>query len=284
MPDLLRYSFEFFPPKNPAGHVQMWEAVDRLVPSSPQFVSVTFGAGGGTRETTRDIVVKMLQRGIKNVTPHLTCVGLSKVEIDDIVSDYWQIGVRSIVALRGDMPDRGVYVPHQDGYGYAQDLMAGLLQKYPMAFKVAAYPEKHPEATSLSADIEVLKRKQDLGAECAITQFFFDVDVYFRFVEMATKAGVTIPIIPGLLAMNSFNQAKSFADFCGIAVPQLIGKWFTGFDVEPANHYLAVSLLIDQCIKLYQFGVRDFHFYTLNRWQFVLAAVHALRGLHETRS
>lgn len=279
MLDSLHYSFEFFPPKTQAQASQLWEAVDNLLLLGPQFVSVTFGAGGSTREKTRDTVLQMMAKGAKNVTPHLTCVGLSKDDIHAIAEDYWQHGVRSLVGLRGDMPEKAMaYQPHPAGYAYATDLIAGLKNRYPFDIKVSAYPEKHPESQSLSDDINVLKRKQDAGATQAITQFFFDVDVYSRFVDAAQKAGITIPIVPGLLAMHSFPQAKAFAAFCGTSVPPWVDRWFSGFDREPANHHLAAHLLITQCQTLYQRGVRDFHFYTLNRWPLVSAAVQVLRA------
>ncbi|MFM7630438.1 MAG: methylenetetrahydrofolate reductase [NAD(P)H] [Alphaproteobacteria bacterium] len=279
MPESFRYSFEFFPPKTPAQSAQLWETVDHLLPLRPQFVSVTFGAGGSTREKTRETVLQMMHKGAQNVTPHLTCVGLSKDDIHAIADDYWQHGVRSLVGLRGDMPERTmVYAPHPEGYPYAADLITGLRQRHDFDIKVSAYPEKHPESPSLSQDIDVLKRKQDAGATQAITQFFFDVDVYSRFVDAARKAGLTIPIVPGLLAMHSFPQAKAFAAFCGTSVPPWVDRWFAGFDQEPANHHLAAHLLMTQCETLFQRGVRDFHFYTLNRWPLVSAAVQVLRA------
>lgn len=279
MPESFRYSFEFFPPKTPAQSAQLWETVDHLLPLRPQFVSVTFGAGGSTREKTRETVLQMMHKGAQNVTPHLTCVGLSRDDIHAIADDYWQHGVRSLVGLRGDMPERTmVYAPHPEGYPYAADLITGLRQRHDFDIKVSAYPEKHPESPSLSQDIDVLKRKQDAGATQAITQFFFDVDVYSRFVDAAQKAGLTIPIVPGLLAMHSFPQAKAFAAFCGTSVPPWVDRWFAGFDQEPANHHLAAHLLMTQCETLFQRGVRDFHFYTLNRWSLVSAAVQVLRA------
>jgi len=279
MPESFRYSFEFFPPKTQAQSAQLWETVDHLLPLRPQFVSVTFGAGGSTREKTRETVLQMMHKGAQNVTPHLTCVGLSRDDIHAIADDYWQHGVRSLVGLRGDMPERTmVYAPHPEGYPYAADLITGLRQRHDFDIKVSAYPEKHPVAPSLSQDIDVLKRKQDAGATQAITQFFFDVDVYSRFVDAAQKAGVTIPIVPGLLAMHSFPQAKAFAAFCGTSVPPWVDRWFSGFDQEPANHHLAAHLLMTQCETLFQQGVRDFHFYTLNRWPLVSAAVQVLRA------
>jgi methylenetetrahydrofolate reductase (NADPH) len=282
MPAFLRYSFEFFPPKTEGQTAQLWDAVDHLLPLSPDFVSVTFGAGGSTREKTRDIVMEMIKRGAQNVTPHLTCVGLAKDDIHAIADDYWQHGVRSLVALRGDMPERGMtYHPHPEGYAYATDLMTGLLERHPFTMNVSAYPEKHPESVSLDQDIDLLKRKQDAGATRAITQFFFDVDVYSRFVERAQKAGVTIPIVPGLLAMHSFPQAKAFAAFCGASVPDWAQRRFSGFDEDPATHHLAAHLLIAQCETLYKGGVRDFHFYTLNRWPLVRASIQALRGMSD---
>jgi methylenetetrahydrofolate reductase (NADPH) len=278
MPESLHYSFEFFPPKNQTQTTQLWETVDHLLPLGPQFVSVTFGAGGSTREKTREIVLQMMDRGAKNVTPHLTCVGLSKHDIHAIADDYWDHGVRSLVGLRGDMPEKTMhYTPHPEGYPYATDLITGLRQRHPFDIKVSAYPEKHPESLSLAQDIDVLKRKQDAGATQAITQFFFDVDVYSRFVDAAQKAGVSIPIVPGLLAMHSFSQAKAFAAFCGTSVPPWVDRRFSDVDQEPANHHLAAHLLIGQCETLYQRGVRDFHFYTLNRWPLVSAAIQVLR-------
>jgi methylenetetrahydrofolate reductase (NADPH) len=279
MPDSLRYSFEFFPPKTQMQTAQLWETVDNLLPLKPQFVSVTFGAGGSTRDKTREIVLQMIDRGAKNVTPHLTCVGLSKDDIHTIADDYWHHGVRSLVGLRGDMPEKTMdYAPHPKGYAYATDLIVGLRQRHPFDIKVSAYPEKHPESSSMAKDIDILKRKQDAGATQAITQFFFDVDVYSRVVDAAQMAGVTIPIVPGLLAMHSFSQAKAFAGFCGASVPLWVENWFSNFDQEPANHHLAAHLLMMQCETLYQRGVRDFHFYTLNRWPLVSAAIQVLRA------
>jgi methylenetetrahydrofolate reductase (NADPH) len=262
-----RVSFEFFPPKTEKMQENLWECVKRLEPLAPAFVSVTYGAGGSTRERTHDTVVRIARETALKPAAHLTCIGHSKGEVDDIARLYWDQGVRHIVALRGDAPEgSGKYVPTPGGYAYAADLVEGLKRVADFEISVAAYPEMHPDAPSAQFDLDNLKRKIDAGATRAITQYFFDVDVYLRFRDRARAAGITIPIVPGILPVTNFAQVQKFSAACGASVPGWMAELFEGLDDDPETRRLvAASVAARQCRKLAADGVSDFHFYTLNR-------------------
>jgi len=271
-------SFEFFPPKSETMEQQLWAAIQRLAPLRPAYVSVTYGAGGGTRERTHATVGRILEETDLCPAAHLTCVGADRAEIDAIARDYWRTGVRHIVALRGDPSEAsGRYRPHPGGYAYAADLVAGLRRIADFEIAVAAYPEVHPEAKSAKADLDNLKRKLDAGAATAITQYFFDNDCYFRFVERARRAGITAPIILGILPVTNFAQVKRFSDACGTTLPGWLADQFEGLDDDPETRRLvAATIAAEQCEALYREGVRAFHFYTLNRAELAFAICHML--------
>jgi methylenetetrahydrofolate reductase (NADPH) len=271
-------SFEFFPPKNAEMEERLWQTVTRLAPLAPRFVSVTYGAGGSTRERTHATVVRIRRETRLEPAAHLTCVGASCGEIDAIAARYWEAGIRHVVALRGDPPaDMGGYIAHPDGYARAADLVAGLRRAAPFEISVAAFPENHPEATSAEADLDNLKRKIDAGANRAITQFFFDVDIYLRFIERARSAGITVPIVPGILPVTNFAQVKKFAAQCGASVPGWMAAQFEGLDDDPETRRLvAASIAAEQCRLLQANGVREFHFYTLNRADLTVAICHMI--------
>lgn len=276
--DRLSVSFEFFPPKTGAMEEALWTAVRRLAPLQPRFVSVTYGAGGSTRKRTHATVVRILKDTALTPAAHLTCVGAAKSEVDDVARRYWEAGVRHIVALRGDTPEgQDRYVPHPGGYAYAADLVAGLKRIGDFEISVAAYPETHPEAAGVDADIENLKRKIDAGADRAITQFFFDPAVYFRFLEKVCKAGIAVPIIPGILPVVNFAQTAKFSKACGASVPSWLTRLFEGLDGDPETRKLvAATVAAEQVRALHAGGVREFHFYTLNRADLAFAICHIL--------
>ncbi|MDX1485597.1 MAG: methylenetetrahydrofolate reductase [Alphaproteobacteria bacterium] len=271
-------SFEFFPPKTEKMEAALWAAIARLAPLGPRFVSVTYGAGGSTRERTHATVARILRETDLIPAAHLTCVGASRDEVLEVARDYWEVGVRHIVALRGDPPEgEPVYVPHPEGFAYAADLVAGLRGVGDFEISVAAYPETHPEAESPEADLDNLRRKIDAGASRAITQFFFDVDHYFRFLDRARAAGLTVPIVPGILPVTNFAQVRKFAAQCGAEVPDWLAELFDGLDDDPETRRLvAASVVIDQCRRLEAGGVNEFHFYTLNRADLTYAICHTL--------
>lgn len=262
-----KVSFEFFPPKTQEMEINLWEAIMQLALLEPHFVSVTYGAGGSTRERTHHTIRRLLSETSLKPAAHLTCVGSSRGEMDDIAREYWDVGVRHIVALRGDPPEgQAKYTPHPEGYAYAADLVAGLVKIAPFEISVAAYPEGHPEATSPAADLDNLKRKLDAGATRAISQFFFDTDMFLRFLEKARRAGITAPIVPGILPITHFKQATRFAERCGASVPAWIGQMFEGLDENPQTRDLvSATLAAEQCRMLRAAGIDEFHFYTLNR-------------------
>jgi methylenetetrahydrofolate reductase (NADPH) len=274
----LSVSFEFFPPKTPAMEETLWTAIRRLAPLGPRFVSVTYGAGGSTRERTHATVVRILHGTALTPAAHLTCVGATRAEVDDVARHYWDAGVRHIVALRGDAPEgQGRYAPHSGGYAYAADLVAGLKKIADFEVSVAAYPETHPEANSADADVDNLKRKIDAGATRAITQYFFDPAVYFRFLERVRKAGITVPVVPGILPVVNFSQTVKFSKACGASVPPWLAKLFEGLDEDAETRRLiAATVVAEQVRALHAGGVRDFHFYTLNRADLVFAICHIL--------
>ena len=261
-------SFEFFPPKTEKMQEQLWECVRRLEPLNPDFVSVTYGAGGGTRERTHDTVARIARETSVKPAAHLTCVGSTTDEIDEIARKYWEDGVRHIVALRGDPPEGsgGRYTPTPGGYAFASDLVTGLKRIGDFEISVAAYCETHPEAASPEADLDNLKRKVDAGANRAITQFFFDVDVYRRFRDRAVAAGITVPIVPGILPVTNVAQVTKFSAACGAKVPVWMADLFDGLDDDPETRRLvAATVAAQQCRALAADGVGEFHFYTLNR-------------------
>jgi methylenetetrahydrofolate reductase (NADPH) len=267
LPRDVQVSFEFFPPKTEKMEQTLWACIERLAMLEPAYVSVTYGAGGSTRERTHATVARIRQETRLEPAAHLTCIGANCKTIDSIAETYWEAGIRHIVALRGDPPeDSGPYVPFPEGYSYAADLVAGLKRVADFDISVAAYPETHPEATSAEADLDNLKRKIDAGASRAITQFFFDTDVFFRFLERARAAGITVPIIPGILPVTNFARVKQFAASCGASVPEWMAELFEGLDDDPETRRLvAASVAAEQCRTLYAGGIKQFHFYTLNR-------------------
>ena len=278
-------SFEFFPPKTEKMEAQLWDAVQTLAPLGPRFVSVTYGAGGSTRERTHATVARIQRETDLAAAAHLTCVEASKAEIDEIAEAYWTAGVRHIVALRGDPPVMGArFAPHPDGYANAAELVAGLKKLHPFEISVAAYPERHPDSGTVQADLDNLKRKLDAGANRAISQFFFTPDCYFRFRDAAAAAGITQEIVPGILPVSNVAQTRKFAGLCGAAIPGWMDRLFEGLDDLPASRQLiAATLAAELCRKLYAGGVRDFHFYTLNRAELAYAICHLL-GLRPVKT
>lgn len=271
-------SFEFFPPKTAEMEETLWRSIKRLEPLAPRFVSVTYGAGGSTRERTHRTVRRILEETTLVPAAHLTCAGAARDEIDAVAAAYWDSGVRHIVALRGDPPaGEPRYTPHPGGYAFASDLVDGLRARREFEISVAAYPEGHPEAPSLRADLDNLKRKIDAGATRAITQFFFDNDVYFRFVERAQRAGITVPIVPGIMPVTNFVQTRRFAALTGASVPARMGWLFEGLENDPETRRLvAATVAAEQCLALAKNSVNEFHFYTLNRADLSFAICHIL--------
>lgn len=271
-------SFEFFPPRSEKMEDALWGAIQTLAPLGPRFVSVTYGAGGSTRERTHHTVARIARETSVPPAAHLTCVDASRAEIEEIARAYWQAGVRHIVALRGDPPAEGQrFVPHADGFAGAAELVAGLRAIAPFEISVAAYPETHPEATSAEADLDNLKRKLDAGAARAITQFFFAPETFFRFRDRAAAAGISAEIVPGILPVSNVAQARRFAAMCGANIPEWMDRLFEGLDDHPsARQLVAATLAAELCRKLYAGGVRQFHFYTLNRAELSFAICHLL--------
>ncbi len=273
-------SFEFFPPKTEEMERNLWEVVSRLAPLAPDFVSVTYGAGGSTRERTHSTIARILGETPLTPAAHLTCVGAARHEIDEVVARYHDIGVRHIVALRGD-PAGGIgstYAPHPDGYAGSVELVAAIRKRYPdIEVSVSAYPEKHPESPDLDADLDMLKAKVDAGATRAITQFFFDNDLYFRYLDRARARGITIPIVPGILPVQNFRLAKNFAERAGATLPDWVADKFAGLDDDTDTRRLvAATVAAGQVQKLAKHGVEAFHFYTMNRADLVFAICHLL--------
>ncbi|MFQ5619593.1 MAG: methylenetetrahydrofolate reductase [Rhodospirillales bacterium] len=278
LPRDVRVSFEFFPPKTEKMEDILWDSIQRLAPLEPAYVSVTYGAGGSTRQRTHATVVRIRRETVLEPAAHLTCVGAPRDEIDEVARRYWRSGIRHVVALRGDPPDDvDRYEPHPGGYAYASDLVAGLKRVADFEISVAAFPEVHPQAASAEADLDNLKRKIDAGATRAITQFFFDADIYLRFLERARAAGVTVPIVPGILPVTNFARVVQFAAICGTRVPGWMADLFEGLDDRPDTRRLvAATVAAEQCRALYANGVNDFHFYTLNRAELTYAICHML--------
>ena len=275
----IEVSFEFFPPKTEKMEEALWSAVRRLEPLAPGFVSVTYGAGGSTRERTHNTVSRLVRETTLKPAAHLTCVNATKAEIDDVVRGYGAAGVRHIVALRGD-PPAGVgtrYQPHPGGYAQAADLVAGIKRIGGFEVSVGGYPEMHPESTSAEADIDHLKAKVDAGADRIITQFFFDNVHYLRFLERVRARGIWCPVLPGIVPIHNFKQVSSFGAKTGTTMPAWLARRFEGLDDDPATtHLVAAAVAAEQVLDLVDQGVRQFHFYTLNRADLVYAICHLL--------
>lgn len=274
----IQVSFEFFPPADAAMEATLWRSIERLAPLAPRFVSVTYGADGSTRERTHNVVTRIQRETRLTGAPHLTCVGAPREEILAIARRYWDQGIRHIVALRGDPPQGAQrYVSHPGGFAYAADLVAGLREVAAFEISVAAYPETHPEARSPGDDLDNLRRKIDAGAHRAITQFFFDNDAFLRFRDRCARAGIVASIVPGILPITRFPQVLRFAARCGASVPRWLEQRFAGLDDDPETRRLiAASVAIEQVTRLEREGLREFHFYTLNRAELAYAICHAL--------
>jgi len=274
----LQVSFEFFPPRTEDMELTLWRSIEKLEPLSPRFVSVTYGAGGSTRERTHATVRRILTDTTLVPAAHLTCVDASRDEVDDVVRGYWAAGVRHIVALRGDPPDAARHFePHPDGYANAAELVAGIRRIGDFEVTVGAFPEVHPEAATPQSDLDNLRRKIDAGATRAITQFFFDPDVYLRFVDKARGEGIEVPIVPGILPVTNFANVQRFAATCGASVPRWLADLFAGLDDHPTTRQLvAATVAAEQCMRLAEHGVTEFHFYTLNRSALTYAICHIL--------
>lgn len=281
----LNVSFEFFPPRTEKMEEQLWSAIETLTPLGPKFVSVTYGAGGSTRERTHSTVARIARETPLAAAAHLTCVAASRAEIDEVADAYWEAGVRHIVALRGDPPQAGArFEAHPDGYAGAAELVEGLAKRHPFEISVAAYPETHPDAASAQSDLDNLKRKLDAGATRAITQFFFTPDAFFRFQDRVAAAGITADLIPGIMPVSNFAAVQRMAAMCNTQVPDWMGRLFEGLDDRPAARQLvSATLAAELCRTLYAGGVRDFHFYTLNRAELSYAICHLLGRRAATR-
>ena len=278
LPDNVSVSFEFFPPANLGAEAQFLETLRKLEPLQPEFVSVTYGAGGTTQDRTLETVTKIRRTTRLEPAAHLTCVGASRDDVDAVARQFRDAGVNRIVALRGDAPKGMVrYEPHPDGYAYASDLVAGLKRVHDFRIAVAAYPEVHPEALNADTDLDNLKRKVDAGADLAISQYFFDTDVFLRFLERVRKAGIAIPIIPGILPVTNFKQVSKFSKMCGTRVPNWMAELFDGLDEEPEiRRMVAASIAAEQCRLLNANGISQFHLYTLNHSALGYAICHML--------
>ena len=286
-PSPITASFEFFPPKSDKMAETLWQTVQRLAPLSPSFVSVTYGAGGSTRERTHRTVERILKETDLAPAAHLTCVGAARSEIDTIVKDYWDLGVRHLVALRGDPLD-GIgsrYVPHPEGYAYATDLVEGVKKIANFDISVSGYPERHPESGNWQKEIDNLKRKVDAGADRIITQYFFDNDLFDDYLDRIAAAGINIPVIPGILPIHNFEQTMVFSAKCGTSIPQWLARRFAGLTNDPETRKLVgVSVACEQVMDLVDRGINDFHFYTMNRADLTFAICHMLgMGQPETK-
>jgi methylenetetrahydrofolate reductase (NADPH) len=283
----LSVSFEFFPPKTEQMEETLWRSIERLAPLSPSFVSVTYGAGGSTRERTHATVKRILDETALRPAAHLTCVGAERAEIDAVADAYVDIGVRHIVALRGD-PVGGIgtpYVPHPDGYRQAADLIGGIKARHPaVEVSASAYVERHPESREWGVEIDNLKRKVDAGADRLITQFFFDNDLYDRFVERVRAVGIDVPVVPGIVPVLNFAQTAKFAAKAGASIPPWFAARFEGLEDDPVTRQLvAAAVTAEQVLDLVDRGVTDFHFYTMNRADLVYAICYLL-GLRPVRA
>lgn len=270
-------SFEFFPPKTEALEQQLWACIRRLEPLAPRFVSVTYGAGGSTHARTHATVSRLASKTDLVPAAHLTCVGATREEVDAVARDYWAAGVRHIVALRGDPPPGTTYEPHPGGYHYANDLVAGLRRVADFEISVAAYPEVHPSASSPDDDLDNLKRKLDAGATRAITQYFFETATYLRFLDRCLAAGITAPIVPGIMPVSNFAQAARFSAMCGTTVPAWLGAMFEGTEDDPEMRRTVASIVAAEQVRTLQAnGVDEFHVYTLNRPELTCSIAHIL--------
>jgi methylenetetrahydrofolate reductase (NADPH) len=270
-------SFEFFPPRTEALEQQLWACVRRLQPLRPRFVSVTYGAGGSTQARTHETVARILRETTLTPAAHLTCVGASRAEVDEVARGYWDAGVRHIVALRGDPPPGQPYAAHPEGYTWASELVAGLKRVGDFEISVAAFPECHPEATSYDVDLDNLKRKLDAGATRAITQYFFDTEVYLRFLDRCLAAGITAPIVPGIMPVSNFAQAARFSAMCGASVPDWLARLFEGTEDDAETRRMLGAVVAAEQVRFLQAnGVDEFHFYTLNRPDLTYAIAHLL--------
>ncbi len=278
LPGDIAVSFEFFPPKSEKMEEKLWEAVQELAPLAPEFVSVTYGAGGSTRERTHNTVARLIKEAGIPAAAHLTCVDASKAETRAIAEAYWEAGVRHIVALRGDAGEPGApFVPHPEGYANAAELVSGLKEVADFEISVAAYPETHPDADCPQADLDNLKRKIDAGATRGISQFFFAPETFFDFTDKCRAAGIDAPMVPGILPVTNVAQARKFAGQCGAVIPDWMDGLFEGLDERPASRQLvAATIAAELCRRLYAGGVRQFHFYTLNRADLAYAICHML--------
>ena len=270
-------SFEFFPPKTEALEAQLWTCIRRLEPLSPRFVSVTYGAGGTTQERTHATVARLVAETSLTPAAHLTCVGATREDVDEVARRYWEAGVRHIVALRGDMPGGAPYTPHPGGYAGAAELVAGLRRIGAFEISVSAYPEVHPDAVSPSSDLDNLRRKIDAGATRAITQYFFEGEVFLRFLDQALAAGITAPIVPGIMPVSNFEQARKFSAMCGASVPEWMAGLFAGTEADAETRRMVAAVVAAEQVRLLQAnGIDEFHFYTLNRPDLVYAIAHIL--------
>lgn len=270
-------SFEFFPPKTEKMEARLWETVERLTAFRPAFVSVTYGAGGSTRERTHATVERIRRQTPLEPAAHLTCVGASREEVDAIARRYWEAGIRHVVALRGDVTDGARFEPHPAGYKRAAELVAGLKQIADFEVSVACHPEVHPDAPSWEVDLDNLKAKVDAGASRAMTQFFFDVEAYLRFRDRARAVGIMVPLVPGILPITNYARTREFAAACGARIPDSIARLFDDLDDEPQTRQLvAASIAAEQCRRLTAEGVTEFHFYTLNRAELTTAICRLL--------
>ncbi|HSZ92422.1 MAG TPA: methylenetetrahydrofolate reductase [NAD(P)H] [Acetobacteraceae bacterium] len=270
-------SFEFFPPKTEALEQQLWLCIRRLEPLAPRFVSVTYGAGGGTRQRTHATVTRIVRETCLVPAAHLTCVDATREGVDEVARQYWEAGVRHIVALRGDAPPGETYQPHPNGYPYAVDLVAGLKRIAPFEISVAAYPEVHPQATSRMNDLDNLKRKLDVGASRAITNFFFDTAVYLRYLDLCLAAGITAPVVPGIMPVTNLAGLRRMSALSGASIPDWLRHMFEGLDDDPETRRMVGAIVAAEQVRLLQAnGVDEFHFYTLNRPELTYAIAHIL--------
>ena len=270
-------SFEFFPPKTPKLEAKLWQSIERLAPIGPKFVSVTYGAGGSTRTATHKIVKTIISDTDLNAAAHLTCVSASKEEVDSVIDDYKAVGVNHIVALRGDMPDMGLFQPHPNGYSSSVDLVEAIKKHGCFDISVSAYPEKHPESSSFEADINLLKAKIDAGADQAITQFAFDTDVHASFRDKITARGINVPLIPGIMPTTNFKGVQRMAEKCGTRIPDWLISKYIGLEEDlERRQEIAINVVVDQCRGLISEGFERLHFYTLNQYKVIGEACHIL--------
>ncbi len=273
-----KLSFEFFPPKTEKLEEQLWACIRRLEPLGPRFVSVTYGAGGSTQARTHATVARIVRETALTPAAHLTCVGATREEVDEVARGYWQAGVRHVVALRGDPPaGASQYTPHPGGYAQAEDLVRGLRRVADFEISVGAYPEMHPAALSADADLDFLKRKIDAGATRAITQYFFEAEVFLRFLDRCAARGISVPIVPGIMPVSNFTQMARFSAQCGASIPGWMGRLFEGLDEDVETRRMVAAVIAAEQVRLLQAnGIDEFHFYTLNRPDLVYAIAHIL--------